>query len=107
MRQETFYITKNSPFVQDITVKDGDQPRDLTGYVAEMFIAKYFGSETRYSVPVVVHGAPTNGVLRISINDEGTGLLPSGIMHYTIYLQPPEDDRYVLLQGQVIIIPSI
>ena len=81
-------------------------PANLTGYTASMYIAKYFGSDLKYSVSSQVTD-PTNGKLLISINPESTTLLPAGAMQYTIYLKPSSGDGFIILQGQAIIIPSV
>jgi hypothetical protein len=107
-RNRVLYITQRSPFVHDITVRDANGvPTDLTGYTAEMFIAKYYGSSYRYQVPCLVQDA-LSGLLRISINDEGTAQLPEGMMLYSIYLIPPTPaDKYVLMTNQVVVMASI
>lgn len=107
-RNRILYITQRSPFVHDITVRDANGvPQDLTGYTAEMFISKYFGSTYRYQVSCLVQDE-LSGVLRISINDEGTALLPEGMMRYSILLQPPGDaDKYVLMTNQIVVMASV
>lgn len=107
MKQETLYITQNSPFSKDVKVfTSSGEVADLTGFSASMFISKYFGSETKYSVSSTINN-PTSGIVRISISANSTKLLPYGAMQYTIYLTPSAGDGSIILQGQAIIIPSV
>lgn len=107
MKQEPLYITQHTPFIRDLQVKDSEgNPIDLTDFTAKMYIAKYFGSETRYQVAADVL-VPLEGRLRISINSEGTGILPYGSMQYTIYLKPELSDQIIILYGPVVVIPTI
>lgn len=106
MKQETLYITQNSPYVKDLRVSDSQGPLDLTGYTPSMFIAKYFGSSTKYAVTATIHDA-VGGIVRLSINSAGTAQLPYGALQYTVYLLPATGDKSVILHGQVIVVPTI
>lgn len=107
MKQETLYITQNSPFIKDIQVNGSDgNPVNLTGYTPSMFISKYFGSSTKYAVPATLL-SPLEGKIRVSVNSEGTAMIPYGTMQYTIYLRPADGDKTVILHGQAIIIPTV
>jgi hypothetical protein len=107
MKQETIYITQNSPFIKDIQIIGPEgTPINLTGYVPSMFVAKYFGSTLKYQVPASVIN-PIGGVIRVSINSDGTAAIPFGTMQYTIYLKPTGQDKTVILHGQAVIIPTV
>lgn len=107
MKQETLYITQNSPFIKNIQINGPEgTPVDLTGYTPSMFIAKYFGSDTKYAVPATILNE-ASGIVRLSINSDGTTILPYGTMQYTIYLKPNNDDKTVILHGQVVVIPTV
>lgn len=107
MKQETLYITKNTPFIKDLRVLDQvGNPVDLTNYTASMFIAKYFDSTTKYEVDAVIHDA-LQGIVRTSISSLATNVLPYGTMQYSIFLQETGGENTLLLQGQVVVIPTV
>lgn len=105
MIQPTLYMTKYSPYVQDLDVNiinGGLDPVDLTDFTAEMYISKYFGSKDDYKIPISVFDPP-NGILRINFSGTGTAQLPSGTMVYTIYLRELDGERFVLTSGTVVV----
>lgn len=107
MKQETLYITQNTPFIKDLRVlNSAGNPINLTGYTASMFITKYFGSDTKYSVNTIIQNAAL-GLVRVSISSTATLALPHGTMQYSIFLQPSGGETNLLLQGQVVIIPTV
>lgn len=108
MKQETLYITQNSLYAKELLVLDsyGDA-FDLTNYEAEMHIAKYFGSQTKYAVSVTIQDPAAEGRLRINISSDGTAMLPYGTMQYSIFLRPIDGENTILLQGQVVVIPTV
>ena len=108
-REIPLYITKNVAFVQDIEVNGIDNPNepfDLTGYVTQMFIAKYYDSTTKYSVPTLIPN-PTDGKIRISISGNSTAQLPTGSMVYSLFAQRPNDDRIIVIKGPVFLMPTV
>lgn len=107
MKQETLYITQGSTYIKDMIVYNAQGNRyNLTNHIATMRIAKYFGSDTKYGITVSITD-PVNGVMRISISDAGTLLLPAGAMQYSIFIKPNVGENSILLQGQAIIIPTV
>jgi hypothetical protein len=107
MKQETLYITQNTPFIKDLAVKNSaGNPVNLTGYSASMFITKYFGSETKYSVNTVIQNAAL-GIIRVSISSTATLALPYGTMQYSIFITPSGGENNLMLQGQAVIIPTV
>lgn len=71
-----------------------------------MFIAKHHESETKYSVSVEITDA-VNGQLRVSLTGTSTALLPVGTLVYSIFLTPPTDDEFLLVQGECVVEPTI
>lgn len=107
MKQETLYITQGSTYLKDMVVYNSQGNRyNLTNHTATMRIAKYFGTEDKYGVNVSIV-EPVNGLMRISISDAGTLMLPAGAMQYSIFIKPNTGENSILLQGQAIIIPTV
>jgi hypothetical protein len=107
MQQETLYITQNTPFIKDLAVKNSaGNPVNLTNYTAAMYITKYFGSSTKYSVNTTIQNAAL-GLVRVSISSTATLALPYGTMQYSIFLTPTGGENNLLLQGQAIVIPTV
>lgn len=107
MKQETLYVTRSTPFIKDLRVLDAaGTPVDLTDYTASMYVAKYFDSELKYSVSAVIHDAAL-GLVRVSISSAATLALPTGTMQYSIFLQPLDGETNLLLQGQLVVIPTV
>jgi len=105
--QQNLYITQNAAWAQDISIANTNGASvDITDFVPVMYITKYFGSETKYNVPTTIFNGP-GGIVRASINSVGTGMLPYGVMQYTLYLTPPENDTTIVLNGQAIIVPAV
>lgn len=107
MKQEILYITRNTPFIKDLRVLDAaGVPVNLNNHTASMYIAKYFDSTLKYSVNAVIQNAAL-GIVRVSISATATLALPTGTMHYSIFLKPTGGENNLLLQGQVIVIPTV
>ena len=107
MKQKILYITQNSSFQSDLTVLDDEgNPVDLTNFTGSMFISKYFGSSTKYAVPIAVE-APLQGILRISISSDSTRLLPAGTQQYSIFITETNGETSLVLSGLAIIIPTV
>lgn len=99
MNNQTLFITQNAPFVKLLRVDQSNgSPLDLTGYTSYMVLMKYVGSSTRYQI-AGVHESPTNGIIKLSIASDSTDILPEGLMHYSIYLQPPTGDKMIVEFG--------
>lgn len=107
MKQETLYITQGSTYLKDMIVYNSQGNRyNLNNHTATMRIAKYFGTDTKYGITVSIV-EPQNGLMRISISDAGTAMLPSGAMQYSIFIKHNEGENTILLTGQAIIIPTV
>jgi hypothetical protein len=107
MRYQNFYISQNAAFSKDIAVRNPDGTvRNLTGFTGSMNIAKHFDSVTKYPVTVAVQDAIT-GILRISLTAAQTDAIPYGNMVYTLFIQPPAGENEVLMEGEVVINPTV
>ena len=99
MTNPTLFITQNAPFILSKRVNQlNGTPLNLTGYTATLILQQYLGDDTKYSVAGVME-VPANGIIKFTINSASTATLPMGLMHYSIYLQPPSTDKMMLENG--------
>ena len=100
---KTLYITRNSTFVQRFVV-GGDF--DLSVYTPIMIISKYYGSKKVYHVSITVENI-LERILKCSISDAGTAMLPAGMMVYSVYINHPTLGKTPLINSNVVVIPTV
>jgi len=111
MIEKKLYFIQNSPVTIDIALSDSlGKDFDLTDHTATLYISKFFGLKEILSIPLLIpldeFGIPT-GILQIDIDKETALQLIPGTFQYSIFLNPPVDDSYQIITGQVIISPTV
>jgi hypothetical protein len=98
------YVTKGSDFQSTLTLRDGTEPIDLTGYEFTLSIAEYYHSK-KQTFDVEVFSQPEAGLLTVTIPSEYTETMTKQRYVYSISAQS-EDLKLIIAKGQMLVDPT-
>ena len=96
------YLEQGDDFFQEMTLKDfGGDILNLTGFVPEVSLKKYYNTQFDYGMSVAVLDA-TNGRIRLTMDELLTEKLDASRYVYTVKMKNGTES-VVVLKGQVMV----
>lgn len=99
MKYKNLFVNRNDPFVLQLSILQNYST--FSGYSVKLYFAKHESSKSKFEVSGEIIDDTPNTIIQISISSASTKGIKSGTYMYSVFLESPNQESFLLLTGNL------